>query len=130
MNILQPKIIVGVSILIVVFLLVSLAQEMNRRLAIEREVRKLDQQVQDMKKAVVEAEQLNQYFRTDAYQDRLAREKLNYRAPGEKVVLVPDAEAPTEQASARQPGEKPLSIIEQWWRVLFVDENPSTNQLP
>lgn len=124
MNILHPKIILTVSVVIVIFLLISLAQEMNRRLSIQREVRRLEQQVQEMKNSVVEAENLNQYFRTDEYQDRLAREKLNYRAPGEKVVLIPDPKVAPEEASNKEQSDKSLSIMERWWRVFFVDEAP------
>ncbi len=122
MNLIQPKIVVGVTVVIVLFLLISLAQEMNRRIAIQREVSQFEQETQAMQKKVVELENLNQYFRTDAYQDRLAREKLNYRGEGEKVVLVPDIEAVTEEAKSLEVEPEEYSIPEKWWRMFFVDE--------
>lgn len=123
----RPKIIGGVSFLIALALLVSLAQEMNRRIQVQREVDRLQQEVQDMEKNIVELENLNTYFNTDAYQERLAREKLNYQLPGEKVVLIPqgnDAATPGEPATTP---ERHISTPERWWRAFFVTE-PITTQ--
>ncbi len=123
MNLFRPKIILGASLIIMVFLLISLAQEMNRRLHVQREVQKLQQEVAAMQRTNIALENLNQYFRTDAYQERLAREKLNYQAPGEKVVLIPE-EAQTKE-NANQSGQQApesVSIPERWWRAFFVPE--------
>ena len=117
---------IGVSIVAVLFLLVSLAQEMNRRIAIQREVSRFEQEVQTMQRKVVELENLNQYFRTDAFQDRLAREKLNYRGEGEKVVFVPDTENAPEEAKSLEVKPREYSIPEKWWRIFFVDEATAT----
>lgn len=125
MSLLQPKIIAAVTAIVVVGLLVSLAQEMNRRLQVQREVNKLELEVQKLEKNVIELANLNQYFRTDAYQERLAREKLNYQAPGEKVVLIPENQGSTLSPEAQGPAETKLfSIPERWWRAFFVPEAP------
>ncbi|MDP3997467.1 MAG: septum formation initiator family protein [Candidatus Andersenbacteria bacterium] len=122
MNILQPKIVVAVVVVVVLGLLISLAQEMNRRLSVQREVNKLEKQVQDMQKSAAELENLNQYFNTDAYQDRLAREKLNYRAPGEKVVLIPNEEQKSSE-NGQANAEVPIRPVpERWWRIFFVGD--------
>ncbi len=106
----------------IVFILVSLAQEMNRRLQVQREVAKLQQEVHDLEKTIVEMENLNQYFDTDDFQERMAREKLNYRAAGETVVLITEekgADEPREPES--QIAEEEVSTAQRWWRVFFVD---------
>lgn len=118
---LRPKIVVGVTVVVVIMVLLSLVQEMNRRLQIQREVRQLEAQAEDMKKTITNLENLNQYFRTDDYQERLAREKLNYQAPGEQVVLIPD-EAAEPVATQKKEAERVMPIIEKWWRIFFVDE--------
>src|SRR3989344_5329036 len=87
MRVLSPKLITSIAGIVAVFILVSLAQEMNRRLQVQREVAKLQQEVHGLEKTIVEMENLNQYFDTDDFQERMAREKLNYRAAGETVVL-------------------------------------------
>ncbi|MEX2054975.1 MAG: septum formation initiator family protein [Candidatus Andersenbacteria bacterium] len=123
----RPQLIIGVSVVIVIILMVSLAQEMNRRLQVQREVQRLQQEVQAMEKNIVELENLNQYFRTDAYQERLAREKLNYQAAGEKVVLIPEDAQPTiiEPDTTTEP-TRTESIPERWWRAFFVPEPTNT----
>ena len=122
MNILQPRIILGAFSIALLLLLASLAQEMNRRWQVQHEVAELESQVQAMQKDVTHLENLNQYFRTDDYQERLAREKLNYSAPGEQVVLIPEN---VSQAAAREANPKEeidtSSIPERWWRTFFVD---------
>ncbi|MEX1997559.1 MAG: septum formation initiator family protein [Candidatus Andersenbacteria bacterium] len=123
MNILRPKIVIGVALVITILLLVSLAQEMNRRLQVQREVQRLQQEVQALERDIIGLDNLNQYFRTDAYQERLAREKLNYQAPGEKVVLIPEK----QQVSSADPdtgrAEERVSIPERWWRAFFVSSS-------
>lgn len=122
MRVLSPKLIISIAGVVAVFILVSLAQEMNRRWQVQREAAKLQQAVHDLEKTVVEMENLNQYFNTDDFQERMAREKLNYRAAGETVVLI------TEETPADKPKEpkgqieaEEIPVARRWWRVFFVD---------
>lgn len=115
--------IIGGTLIIVVLILLSLAQEMNRRWQVQREIQKLDNDVRQLQTNVIELEQLNQYFRTDDYQERLAREKLNFRAPGEQVVLIPENQLSGEAAEQQVIPEagRPLSNPLRWWHIFFVD---------
>lgn len=125
MNILRPKLVLGAASIIIFLILFSLVQEMNRRWQVQREVQRLEQEVRQAEKRMIELENLNQYFRTDDYQERLAREKLDYRASGEEVVLIPE-----EQATADAPGQgsqnikQALSIPLRWWHIFFVEPRP------
>lgn len=122
---LRVKMVVGVAVAIGIFLLVSLAQEMNRRWQIQREVAALEAEVREAQRKTIELDQLNQYFRTDDYQERLARENLNYRAPGEQVVLIPEGAPEVPVASGEVAHPVPShSTPEKWWRIFFVDERP------
>lgn len=115
----SSKIIITAAGIIVILILFSLAQEMNRRLQIQKEVVALEQEVQGMEKKIVEMAQLNQYFRTDAFQERMAREKLNYRASGEEVVLIPE-ENFDDAKTAEATGElKKTAIPIKWWQAFF-----------
>ena len=118
---LSPKLMIGSALVITAFIMVSLAQEMNRRLQVQREIVQLDQEVRKLEKNLIEMENLNQYFRTDAFQERMAREKLNYRAEGEKVVLIPEEYSPIESESNAVPPEEDLSISRRWWKAFFGD---------
>lgn len=103
-----------------VFILFSLAQETNRRWQYQQEVRRLEEDVAEVEKSTIALEHLNHYFRTDEYQERLAREKLNYRAPGEKVVLIPHEQAletPIFDLNAIAPEHIPVPV--RWWQLFF-----------
>lgn len=115
------KLIVGVLIVVGIFISISLAQEMNRRWQVQGEVAALEAEVKTAERKVIELEQLNQYFRTDAFQERLARENLNYSAPGEKVVLIPEeAQAPETKSGEVVQKTKLDSIPLKWWQTFFV----------
>lgn len=121
MRVVSPKIMISIAAVVVIFILISLAQEMNRRLQVQREVASLQQEVRDMEKAVIEMESLNQYFGTDDFQERMAREKLNFRAEGETVVLVTEdqqEEEPKIAGMRLEQGE--MSTPQKWWHIFFV----------
>ena len=119
----KPRLILGGALGVTLLLLLSLTQEMNRRWQVQREVQLLEAEVHDLEKGVIELENLNQYFRTPDFQERMAREKLNYRAPGEQVVLIPEMALPAIEAQAVDLGEQEsTSLPLLWWQTFFVDE--------
>jgi len=125
MSNLKPKLVVAVAAVIGLILIVSLVQEMNRRYQVQREVQALQQEVTSAERKVIELDQLNQYFRTDAFQERLARENLNYSAPGETVVLIPEEAAPVEvESSVISEEPEVYSPPMKWWRIFFVEDEP------
>jgi hypothetical protein len=121
MNLLSHKLILATASIVVLFILVSLAQEMNRRIQIQREVALLDQEVRGLDKEIAEMENLNQYFRSDAFQERMAREKMNYRAPGEEVVLIPEVLGDQDIVKENLVDPVSGSVPEKWWRMFFID---------
>lgn len=119
---LKPNIILGVTVVVALLILFSLAQEMNRRWQVQREITRLESEVNKMERKVVELNQLNEYFSTPDYKERLAREQLNFRAPGEKVVLIPERVAGTQTTQrTKEPEEQRRSIPLRWWYLFFVD---------
>lgn len=122
-SIIHSRVVLVITSVIVLMILLSLAQEINRRWQIDRQVSTLEQEASKLKKNVIELENLNQYFRTPDYQERLAREKLNYRAPGEQVVLIPElADTSSENVPENiQVPKKPIPLPLKWWNVFFVE---------
>lgn len=126
MAVFKPNLMLGITALVVLLILFSLAQEMNRRWQVQREISQLESEVNKMEKRVVELSQLNEYFKTADYRERLAREQLNYKAPGEKVVLIPEHSSATQKKDAAPTEEaRQLSIPLSWWYVFFVDKPTS-----
>lgn len=125
-SLVQPKVIISVGLVVALLLLVSLAQEMHRRWHVQREVAQLEAKVREAEKATIELQNLNRYFQTDAFQERLAREKLNFKAPGEEVILIPHNEGEAAHAAApTEPTPITNSVVEQWWRLFFVSTAPT-----
>lgn len=122
MAVLKPNLILGITGIVALLILFSLAQEMNRRWQVQREVARLEVEVTNMERKVVELSQLNEYFSTPDYKERLAREQLNFRAPGEKVVLIPERAITKQDAAAAPAAEvEKRSIPLRWWYLFFVD---------
>lgn len=118
MKILSTKILLTIGSIIMLFILIALAQEMNRRLQVQREVVKLESEVAALEKNLIEMKNLNQYFKTDDFAELMAREKLNYKAEGEKVVLIPEQKNKSQEAKKEQEKEtKP--IPQKWWDAFF-----------
>lgn len=123
MNLLRPKVIVSIAGIVLVFILVSLAQELNRRWQYQREVDHLKQEVFQSEQQLTELANLNTYFKTEEYKERLAREKLNYRAPGEKVILIPQDDTQSTSAEVTADVTTPeFSIPRRWWNAFFDPE--------
>lgn len=123
---LKPNLILAVTSIVALLILFSLAQEMNKRWQVQREATRLQGEINKMERRVVELNQLNEYFSTPDYRERLAREQLNFRAPGEKVVLIPERVAGTQTSeSSKEPEETKRSIPLRWWYIFFVD-SPGT----
>lgn len=86
---------------------------------IEEDNIQLESQVKDL-------EAQKAYYQTEAYQERLAREKLGLQAPGEQVVIVGrgDAERAVQgdgrDASTDLPRQ---SHIEEWLQFLFGSDS-------
>ena len=125
---LQPRIVIGTTTIIILLILFSLGQEMSRRWQVEREVAQLEVEAGALKKSVTELENLNQYFKTSDFQERLAREKLNYRAPGEEVVLVPEDSQVDEEVVGSQLIDRVLIVPTpmKWWNAFFGASLSST----
>lgn len=122
MAVFRPQIVLGITGFIALLILFSLAQEANRRWQVQREITRLEKDVSEMKKGLIALQQLNEYFRTPDYKERLAREQLNFRAPGEKVVLIPENTGLSVPTKAKVDQEqKQLSIPLKWWYLFFVD---------
>ena len=113
------KFVLAAAWIVGILIIFSLVQEMNRRLSVQREIVRLESDANKLEKNLIQMENLNQYFKTNDFAELMAREKLNYRAEGEKVVLIPEIEAvQDESAETDQVDER--SIPKRWWDAFFT----------
>lgn len=99
---------------------VSMAQEFRRRYVLQQHIQALRADIAARESRIQELQRLREYVATDAYVERVAREKFNYQKPGERVVVVPQAPSPSP-AALLQSGEEPgvASPARAWFLHLF-----------
>jgi len=97
----------------------SLVQEFRRRYLLEQHIRALRTDIEAREQHIEELRRLKEYLGTDAYVERVAREKLNYQKPGEQVVVVPEQPRPTPTATPAPLQTTRTSSAREWFILFF-----------
>ena len=90
--------------------------ELSERLTAEKKELEL------LEKKVETAEIENEYFRSEEYQELVARKQLDKQFEGEKMVVMPDNSEEAKNKYKKKPAEateKQLSNFEKWMKFLF-----------
>ncbi|MCX6765960.1 MAG: septum formation initiator family protein [Candidatus Moranbacteria bacterium] len=99
-------------------------KEARRNKQIEKEIELLRQEAEQIRKNNEDLREKIFYFETPEFQERVAKEKLNFQKPDEKVVIVkpsPSLESRAESANNEQvsnPEEEVPNHIK-WWNQFF-----------
>lgn len=119
----QPR-LTGANILnaagavLVLYLLVVLGQTIKHNYNLNQQVVQLKGQIVQLQKQKTALQSTIQYEQTSSFDDREARSQLGLQAPGEKVVIIPEASpAPTPTPVQSQPVAK-KSNFQQWLTFL------------
>ena len=120
----QAILVTGAAFLVYLLLANILAVFQVYRL--DKEIIRLRQEIAELKIKNQDLENLIAYLKTDSFKEREARRKLNYRKPGERVLVIPDQTAfverkEEEEASSLSPEErlKNLPTPYKWWYYFF-----------
>lgn len=116
-KILYSKLFLGAILILLIILFVVELQQWRARQAINSEINHLISEQQALEQKNVDLEQSLQYFASDSYKEKLAREQLGLQKEGEIVVNFPKL-ADETQIQAIQPPEQ--NNIQKWWRYLFL----------
>lgn len=106
-------------IAIMIVLLAVFALELNQwqqRRKIDSEIRHLEQEQAELEQRNNALQQSLQYFSSDAYKEKLAREQLGLKKDGEIVINYP----PPGIASQTPEAPKPSSNLQKWWQYIFI----------
>jgi len=82
------KIVSWAGLVIVLYMLAILTSETGKNYQLRSKSDELEGQISQMQSQIEELGYKVTYYRTDAYQERLAREKLGLQKPGETVVII------------------------------------------
>ncbi len=106
--------------MIIGFFLISVIKFELPLVAVSKELRNINQKIDEAKKTGLELEKLSDYLKSDAYLERQARLKLNYKKPDEKVVFVYQS-ANTQNSTPKLENisnSKFVTNLKGWWRYL------------
>lgn len=90
------KIVSWAGLVFVLYMLAILTSETGKNYQLRSKSDELEGQISQMESQIEELGYKVTYYRTDAYQERLAREKLGLQKPGETVVIIKKDTASTQ----------------------------------
>ena len=116
------------GILIAISLIWNTIGVVQKNYGLQAQVDKLEDEIAILELQNQQLKYDIEYFKTDEYLELAAREKFNKKAPGERVVALPENDTPdplTEEEQAELKA-KPQHVenLEQWLYFLF-DREPS-----
>jgi cell division protein FtsB len=100
----------------------SLFKETYKKRQIQEEVKKLQEQATSLEQGNQKLKGLIDYFRTQNFSEKEAREKLNVKKEGEKVVILRSQEEQEEEAKEENLAEEKQLLIAnplKWWSYFF-----------
>lgn len=121
------KYVTPLAVILAFYLLFQTLRIVVRNYDFQREADQISQEIEVLE---LENEQLRlniQYYSTDEYLERAARDKLGLVAPGEKVLILPRNEARQDEPKAELPNTlvgRARYNFSQWMYFLF-DKEPS-----
>ncbi len=114
----------------------ALATSIYRDYKLETEIQSFQAQVENLATQANQKPANLKYLQSDQYKDRYAKENLNLLNPGEKLIILPQAEQRVEQGPVVLMTEalSPNSVLNkpnsrQWWEYFF-GQTLSTSRRP
>ncbi len=119
--------IIGASLLLIFYASFSILRVIGRNYELQQDVDILKNEIELLKLQTQELEYQVAYYRTDAFAEKEARDKLGLKAAGERVVVFPDkipkgVDDGQPDDLAKTPAQAALSNFEQWLYFLFKKE--------
>src|SRR5258708_514885 len=106
---------------VLIFVMVITAKMLVQKRVVDREITKLQNQMERIKKDNEKLSSLIQYLNTSSYQEKVAREKLNLRKDGEYVVVLPQGNATGRTDQQKQQNNQ--SNYKLWFNYFFDHVN-------
>jgi cell division protein FtsB len=119
LNFFSSRVITIIGILIIIYAAYGLAKitwqnyQVNQRISsLEENLKKIDEDNFELSNKIA-------YYKTNAYKERQAREKLNLQKPGEVVIVIPNTPQPEDKKGQSQKETKPQKSKPENWRDYF-----------
>lgn len=119
----SSKLTLVVGLCLVLFAFVSFGRELYRRIEVNQEISRLEQQIRELESRKTRLTNLIEYFESPLFQEQEAREKLGLAKPGESVVIVPGTNASTtvQENDSDEPSATKTPNPKKWWQYFFQE---------
>jgi len=112
------------GIVLIVVIGVAAFKETKRMSAIDKEIAVLEEEARMVKQDNMKLTDRIAYFNTEAYQERIAKEKMNLQKEGENVVVITKRPkeivlGDTKEKIEEEAVQEDLPNYVKWWQVFF-----------
>jgi cell division protein FtsB len=121
-ELLHSKFVSLIGLVLIIGAGFSLARELKRRAAIQREIHTLEEEANRLTERRQELRTLSEYIGTPEYREREAREKLGLAREGEHVVIFPSEEQSAFLPSNLADGDSVPNPLKWWWYFFGAHE--------
>ncbi len=132
---LSSRVFIILGICLLVFIGFSLGKETYRNYQIEKEIQALEEEISSIEKNNDNLTHLIEYFKTESYQEKEARQKLGLQKEGEKVVVITEENIEPEELEmentedsieefnqSEEIQKEEISNPRKWWNFIFIWE--------
>jgi len=126
-NFLSSRLITVISFIIIIYGAFGLARLIWKNYQVNQKIESLKKEITQLEEENFELRNEINYYKTNSYKERLAREKLNLQKPGEIVIVITQPEEDkfsSVQKKEIKNKEKKLSgpNWQKWWNYFFGDK--------
>ncbi|MDD4289954.1 MAG: septum formation initiator family protein [Patescibacteria group bacterium] len=122
-RIFSSKIFFVLVLIFSIYLATNLYKDLQQRKRIKQEIQNLKNQINEVDTQNNDLKNLISYFETDEYAESFAREKLGFKKPGEKIIILPKQENVSNESENRNEKAKIYDNIKSWWAYFFASKN-------
>lgn len=122
-RILTSRGVLVIEVILIAIILVGIAKEVTRRVALKREIQALEQQIATLR---AQNQSLGEYVAsidTDTFREREARKRLNLQLPGETLLILPDEQNSTTVATVASAESASTTNPQRWWHFFFQPQS-------
>lgn len=128
MNTIIRFLLITVGLGAIIMISLALTQETYRRYQIQKEIEDLQTQAEKKERDNEKLKGMIEYFKTDDFQEKEAKEKLSVQKEGEKVLMVKGDQSNNEPAKPEDFVAQPPALqekdsrsnLKKWWDYFFA----------
>lgn len=122
----QQKLIISLGTTSIFLMLFFLSQSLYRSYLMDAQLSKFEQRNESIVQGIETIQSQVEYFDSERYQDKYAKEMLNKLQAGEKVIILSEAQENIHIPESELLGEtrkRDISVLEEWNTYFFGEDS-------